>query len=473
MSKTLLSSAIKSTSQNRAYEEILKQLQNVVTKELAWENQISLTGAAGTGKTYLTTKLIKALQDTFDITITAPTHKALQVLRANLIAEGVSGAKTQTIQSFLNIKLVKDLDKGIEKFSYNDTNSKESLSTDILIVDESSMVSTELYEYIMKAIESLRVKAVLFVGDKYQLLPIDNNHSKAFELESQFKLTKIVRQAQDSYIIHMATKAREIIKSKKYFSLRDFFEDDSFKHNIAFFQSEKEFYDDFCTPDTWANEDKVIASFTNQSVNHHNNTIRRRYWHQQNITDIPFLRQGDKVIFQEANVINNIVVHNNSDIVKIQSAKALFDEKLKLHIWECEDISGSPFNVIDPQSKGRLSALLDKVSSLARAEKDKQERKKRWKLFFMLKEMFVEVKYIYASTIHKLQGSTYKSVYIDLRDIETLKDADLLYRLLYVAITRASLNVKILLPDNQKVMLKEYQAQTLSALHQGFDAIDL
>jgi len=45
--------------------------------------------------------------------------------------------------------------------------------------------------------------------------------------------------------------------------------------------------------------------------------------------------------------------------------------------------------------------------------------------------------------------------------------------LLYVAITRASLNVKVLLPDDQKVMLKEYQAQMLHALHEGLDFIDL
>ncbi|MCI0501381.1 MAG: ATP-binding domain-containing protein, partial [Epsilonproteobacteria bacterium] len=62
---------------------------------------------------------------------------------------------------------------------------------------------------------------------------------------------------------------------------------------------------------------------------------------------------------------------------------------------------------------------------------------KLWKLFFQIKELFVDVKYTYASTIHKLQGSTYETIYIDLTDIERMHDKDMMYRLLYVAITRA------------------------------------
>jgi len=37
------------------------------------------------------------------------------------------------------------------------------------------MVSKELYDYIVDAIEVGRAKSVLFMGDKYQLLAIDDN----------------------------------------------------------------------------------------------------------------------------------------------------------------------------------------------------------------------------------------------------------------------------------------------------------
>ncbi len=37
-----------------------------------------------------------------------------------------------------------------------------------------------------------------------------------------------------------------------------------------------------------------------------------------------------------------------------------------------------------------------------------------WKKYFRLKDAYANVQYIFASTIHKLQGSTYDTVYIDL-----------------------------------------------------------
>ena len=59
--------------------------------------------------------------------------------------------------------------------------------------------------------------------------------------------------------------------------------------------------------------------------------------------------------------------------------------------------------------------------------------------------MFADVQHVFSSTIHKLQGSTYDTSYVDifsLVDNEYLSD-DEKYRLIYVAITRARKNIKI------------------------------
>ena len=74
----------------------------------------------------------------------------------------------------------------------------------------------------------------------------------------------------------MATKARNIIKSKQYISIKEFFEDAAFKDKVQFINSVDEFYNDFCTPETWSKKDKVIGSFTNKSVEQHNKEIRSR-----------------------------------------------------------------------------------------------------------------------------------------------------------------------------------------------------
>ena len=161
--------------------------------------------------------------------------------------------------------------------------------------------------------------------------------------------------------------------------------------------------------------------------------------------------------------------------MELSSATKVYYETLKIEFWDCKDLNGLPFKVIDPNSKGRFEMALNMLAKSAKFEKDYKERSKKWKKFFDLKEVFVDVKYIYASTIHKLQGSTYETVYIDLREIEKMSDKDMMYRLLYVAITRASKDVKVLLPNNENEELSQYQNSVLNSLDLEFKnlAIDL
>ena len=46
--------------------------------------------------------------------------------------------------------------------------------------------------------------------------------------------------------------------------------------------------------------------------------------------------------------------------------------------------------------------------------------------------------YAHSCTIHKAQGSTVNTVYIDCKDISTCRNPDTVARLLYVAATRAT-----------------------------------
>ncbi|MBU1658896.1 ATP-binding domain-containing protein [bacterium] len=112
--------------------------------------------------------------------------------------------------------------------------------------------------------------------------------------------------------------------------------------------------------------------------------------------------------------------------------------------------------------------ILNKLAKDAKIEKHYETRKKKWYSFFALKDMFVDVKYTYASTIHKVQGSTYETVYIDLTEIENMRDKDMMYRLLYVALTRASKDVKILLPNSTNMLLAKMQDAILNSLDEEF-----
>jgi ATP-dependent exoDNAse (exonuclease V) alpha subunit len=112
------------------------------------------------------------------------------------------------------------------------------------------------------------------------------------------------------------------------------------------------------------------------------------------------------------------------------------------------------FKVIKPEDMINYKSYLQNLASQAlklnkKNTKENEKRKKLWKEYFTLKDMYADVKYIFVSTIHKLQGSTYDVAYIDVASLIYLMNSpltiDLAYRLLYVAVTRARKDIKILI----------------------------
>ena len=58
-----------------------------------------------------------------------------------------------------------------------------------------------------------------------------------------------------------------------------------------------------------------------------------------------------------------------------------------------------------------------------------------------VKSTWIDLRPVFGCTIHKAQGSTFRRVYVDLGDLNRCRDIDQLRRLLYVAISRARLQV--------------------------------
>ena len=70
-----------------------------------------------------------------------------------------------------------------------------------------------------------------------------------------------------------------------------------------------------------------------------------------------YTSKGDKVIFQQANIINEKVVHQNSDIVKLSEAKKFYQKSLQINFWDCKDLANRPFKVVDPASSQRFKIV--------------------------------------------------------------------------------------------------------------------
>ena len=86
------------------------------------------------------------------------------------------------------------------------------------------------------------------------------------------------------------------------------------------------------------------------------------------------------------------------------------------------------------------------------------KKEKAWMDFYHLKEHVADLRPVFASTVHKSQGSTYSHVFIDLDDIGRCNITDDVARMLYVAISRAKRNVYLVGDLPEKYGGKPYVA---------------
>lgn len=444
-------------------EEIFELIMNQIKVNMSFskntnnlENRIlSLTGPAGTGKSFLTAKIIyevyklkkeNSIYDNRNIYITAPTHKAKRVTDDMLNNYNLD-LKSQTIHSYLNMIKIYDLKKGTEKFIYD---SSKISQASLLIIDESSMISKDIYNFIVKLIEKNYVNTVLFIGDFYQLLPINQGFNDVFKLKKQYSLTEIVRQKENSEIIKLSTKIRDKIADKKYFNLKDVFFQHKGHLDIEFFNDEESFIKDFCKHPNWFNEDKILTSYTNRSIDYFNQKIRNQFWLENGVINPASFLASDKLRFKKSLYLDlnhkNKTLYVNSDEVTIHNAELNYDKIHCLKVWNCSVLDKSKiksFNVLTNNSINIFQNILKEYKTFAKKEAYPNNIW-YWKRYFKLKDAYANVQYIFASTIHKLQGSTYDTVYIDLSFMNNCNiSKDLLYRLIYVAITRARKNIKI------------------------------
>ncbi len=135
-------------------------------REILKINNLLLTGGAGVGKSYLTSKLIEELRKE---------QKQVVVLGST----GVSAVNVggHTIHSFFCFGIANDLAQMKKNDRYTKQRVKELnkilQKADLLIIDEISMVSPNLMEMIQYRLQNGGFEgSVMFVGDFYQLPPI-------------------------------------------------------------------------------------------------------------------------------------------------------------------------------------------------------------------------------------------------------------------------------------------------------------
>ena len=391
----------------------LYELQQKAVLESIKNGLFILSGGPGTGKTTTINTIIRFFaSEGLDIFLAAPTGRA-----AKRMTEA-TGYEARTIHRMLELNgALSEEEKNHVRFERNEENP---LETDVIIIDEMSMVDLPLFQSLLRAV-SPGTRLVL-VGDVNQLPSVgpgqilkDLINSKCFPVVI---LEKIFRQAGESDIVvnaHKINNGEEIRldnKSKDFFFLERNDTNVIYKHMI---QLIREMLPKYVQADPL--DIQVLTPMRKGSLGVESlNKILQEYLNppspdkKEHAAGDLIFREGDKVM----------QIRNNYQIE-----------------WEVVSRYGIPIDKGMGIFNGDMGIIreINEYASTLVVEFDEHRR-----VTYAFNQL-EELEPAYAVTIHKSQGSEYPAVVMPL-----LTGPRMLFNrnLLYTAVTRAKNCVTIL-----------------------------
>jgi len=391
------------------------------------ETYMKIQGAAGCGKTTLirylfdaiakNEKMLKLLlgphtnKGKYKISLTATTNKAATVLA------DFTGYETSTIYNLLGIKVQPNYKTGELELVQKRGNVVQTQWNQIIIIDESSMVDAELFDYVMSSCKNCKI---VFIGDKYQLAPINAKSSvmdRTFKYEAE--LSKILRNS--GLIQSTGLAFRNTVRTGIFPGLVADKQDIYWVNGTTF---QQEIDKVFIKSNARYVNSKIIA-WTNKKVIAYNKYIRDRLNKPEHfqkgeyaITNKPLFGKGFvkavDALIKITNMSDPITkrIETDTEIIEVKGHDLIINER---------------FHAFLPIDRVAEKQVLKQLAA-----------DKAWEEYYHIKENWLDLRDTYASTIHKAQGSTYENVFINLTDIGKCTNSQTVARMLYVAISRAS-----------------------------------
>ena len=419
------------------------------------QNICVLKGFAGTGKTYIVSRVVKNLwKIKKPVILLAPTGRSAKVLSS------YCNKQAHTVHK--EIFYVKNNPAGNMDFSLKINKHKNT----IFIVDEASMIPTvkknetglfsdSLLDNIVKYVYSGYKCSLLIIGDLAQLPPIFSENSLSLDdnfLNENYglkvfssELTQVVRQRENSGILSLATYLRNLLEidfvEKLKINLSSYNDITLIEDGDQLINSLQDSYDKFGLQET------AVIVRSNKRSNIYNKNIRERILCNESVISV-----GDLLMVVKNNYhwLNNNLVGfiANGDIIKIEeihSVKELYGFRFaevrvtmidypNLNAFETVLILDS----IEINSPSLDYNVMNKLYS--EVSKDYIGIKTKYKRHLAIKKNkffnALQVKFAYCFTCHKSQGGQWQSIFVEMPFLPSGYNKDFI-RWFYTAVTRA------------------------------------
>lgn len=390
---------------------------------LSDDKELIISGPGGVGKTFLMGHLIDKVMPNYheacalmgiaakyhEVVMTATTNKAAEVLAI------ATNRPTETIHSLMNLTVKDDYRTG--KSILSKTNNWRVHQNKIIFIDESSMIDQNLLNLIREGTHNCKI---IFVGDHCQLAPIMEPISPVYKTAMPFfELTQPMRNNGQPALMALCDQLRETVKTGVFNPIHltpgvvDLLDGSAMEADIR-----QHFLQD--------THSRILA-YTNQRVVDYNNHVRGL----RQITS-PYI-VGEKLINNSAIQMRDgmLSVEEEVEIIRLDDTITEIEIAPDIHMQvqygdlqtKFGDVyAGMPL----PVDRDHYTKLVKYYAS-----------NKVWERYFHLKKTYPDLRPRDAATVHKAQGSTYDTVFVDLGDLSTCRDPNVAARLLYVAFTRA------------------------------------
>lgn len=387
------------------------------------EKEMVISGPGGVGKTFLMGHLIDQILPQYfetcqlmgipaeydEVVMTATTNKASEVLGIE------TGRPSSTVHSFLNLKVTDNYSTGESTLSK--TNAWMIHTKKIIFIDECSMIDSALWAMIREG--TIKCK-IVYVGDHDQLAPIKETLSPIYRQNfTTYYLTEPMRNAGQPALQALCQQMRDTVETGDFYPIKlvpgviDHLSDE---------QMEAELRAVFVNQDAGSQ----ILAYTNQRVNDYNAFIRE-------VRALPIqFQQGEYLINNTAIRLKAGMLSVEQEVlIREQSASTSFmeiapDVQLEVCLCTLENLYGESFYGVPlPVDRAHYDSLVKHY-----------QKTKNWNRYFFLKNTFPDLRQRDAKTVHKAQGSTCDTVYIDLGNLSTCRNPNQTARLFYVAVTR-------------------------------------